>query len=121
MTQSARFSPPNSLILVLDPRSGEAPSTVSNESVVATSSGLAIGTLAEMDGETEVNLGGSDLLPKDGSVTLRWEGTLETTGRLAVLSVYSDVLIAVDAEPLTRIEIWTNDPDEPDLIWVSVT
>lgn len=86
MTESVRLAPPNNLILVLDPDSGELPETVGRESVAASASAIAIDTLAEFDGETTINLGTPEELPDDSSLALRWTGTLATSGRLAVLT-----------------------------------
>lgn len=120
MIESARIAAPNGLLLVLDPSSGVLPETLGGESIVATSSALAIGTVAEFDGETEVHLGARGDRPEDPSLVLRWEGSLETSGRLGVLTIYNDVLIESAAPTVAQVEVWTNDPVEPDVIWVAM-
>lgn len=98
MTTAVRVSPPNGLLLVLDPRTGVLPGTLAGSAIASTPSGLAIGTLSEFDGETEVTLGSVEDLPNDPTLSLAWEGDLETSGRLGVLTIYNDALIEVDAE-----------------------
>lgn len=120
MTETIRVAPPNGLLLVLDPSTGVLPETLSGESIAATSSALAIGTLTEVDGDTEVNLGARGDVPGGPALSLRWEGDLETTGRLGVLTIHNDVLIERATPSVVRVEVWTNDPDEPDVIWVVV-
>lgn len=121
MTQTMRLSPPNSLLLVLDPRTGVLPEIMAGETISATSSGLAIGTMAEFDGETEVSLGDVQDLPGDLGLVLRWDGTLETSGRLGVLTIDNEILIDAEAAPVAGVQIWTNDADEPDVIWVAIS
>jgi len=106
--------------LVLDPASGVLPETLGGASIVASTSSLAVGTLAEFDGETEVTIARSGAAPSDPSLTLRWEGALETSGRIAVLTIYNDVVIESGAPPIAYVQVWTNDPDEPDVIWVAI-
>jgi hypothetical protein len=116
---TVRISPPNGLLLILDPRTGVLPDTLAGSAVASTPSSLAIGTLSEFDGETEVTLARTDDVPNDPTLSLAWEGDLETSGRLGVLTIYNEALIEVDADSTVRIQIWTNDPTEPDRIWVA--
>jgi hypothetical protein len=118
---TARLAPPNSLLLALDPRTGELPPSLAGQSIAATSSGLAIGTLAEVDGETEVHLADATEIPERPNLDLRWDGTLTTRGRLGVLTIYNQVLMEMDVGEIVRVQIWTNDPVEPDVIWVATT
>jgi hypothetical protein len=94
---------------------------MAGEAVAATSSGLAVGTLAEFDGETEVNLGDVGDLPQGLGLVLRWDGSLETSGFLGVLTIYNQVLMETPAAPLANVQIWTNDDNEPDVVWVAVS
>lgn len=117
---SIRVSPPNGVVLVLDPRTGVLPQTLEGKAIASTPSGLAIGTLSEFDGETEVTLGRLVDLPNDPALSLAWQGELETNGRLGVLSAHNEVLVEVDADTRARIQVWTNDPTEPDRVWVAL-
>jgi hypothetical protein len=117
---SVRLAPPNSLLLVLDPRSGVLPLSMDGSSVASTDSGLAVGTVAEQDGETTVWLGRSRDLPVDRSLSLAWTGSLRTTGRVAILTVYNEVVVEIAAPPVATVQVWTNDPVEPDVVCVTV-
>lgn len=116
---STRLSPPNSLLLVLDPRTGELPDTLAGAPIAATSSGIAVGTLTEIDGETEVHLSDSVGTPEDSDLVMRWEGELVTAGRLGILTIDSDVLMELEVGETVNVQIWTNDAAEPNIIWVT--
>ncbi|MBW9214980.1 hypothetical protein KV102_09005 [Mumia sp. zg.B53] len=118
MSQVVQISVPNSLILVLDPDTGELPDSLGGGSVVASPTGIAIGTLSEFDGETAVHLASALELPSERDLALRWNGALSTSGRIGVLNVYNEVLMEATASQQTEVAIWTNDPVEPDEIWV---
>lgn len=118
---TARLAPPNSLLLVLDPRTGELPDTLAGAPIASTSSALAISTLMELDGETEVHLANTPDIPEQMELAKRWEGRLTTTGTLGVLTVHNEVLIQLDVGESAGVQVWTNDPSEPDVIWVLVT
>ena len=117
---AVRLAPPNSLLLVLDPRSGVLPQSMTRHLVASTESGLAIGTVAEQDGETEVWLGLSRNLPVDPRLSLVWTGSLRTTGRLAILTVYDELVLETRARRVAEVQVWTNDPAEPDVVCVAV-
>lgn len=120
MIETVRVAAPNGLLLILDPASGVLPESLGGASVAATASGLAVGALAEFDGETEVCVGDRSDLPTDRSLELRWEGELETSGRLGVLTVYNEILLERASASVAHVEVWTNDLDEPDLVWVAI-
>lgn len=116
---TARLAPPNSLLLVLDPRTGELPTSLAGTPIATTSSGLAIGTLAEVDGETEVHLVDAAEAREPSQLAMRWDGVLTTTGRLGILTIYNEVLLEMDVGDLVRVQVWTNDSVEPDVIWIA--
>lgn len=118
---TAQLAPPNSLLLVLDPRTGELPATLAGAPIASTSSALAIGTLMELDGETQVHLADTLEIPEQMDLAKRWEGTLTTNGALGVLTVHNEVLIELDVGERVYVQVWTNDPIEPDVIWVAAT
>lgn len=118
MSQVVHLSPPNSLILVLDPDSGALPETLSGSSVAATPTGIAIGTLNEFDGEVTVHLASPAELPTDSELALRWTGTLGTSGRIGILNVYNEVLLEAPARELSDVAIWTDASEEPTQVWV---
>jgi hypothetical protein len=121
MTQSVQISPPNSLILVLDPDTGALPDSLGGNSIAASPSGLAIGTLNEFDGQTTVNLATPSELPSDQGLSMRWQGAVSTSGRIGILNVHSEVLLEASSPESANVAIWTNDPNEPSVIWVLVS
>lgn len=119
--QHVSTSPRNGLILVMDPDHGELPDHYDGtEFLVATDTTLIIETLAEFDGETSIHLVAESDVPRDGTVTLRWEGTLRTTGRLAVLNVLLEVLLETSASETTPVQVWTDDDHEPEDIYLAL-
>jgi len=118
---TARVAVPNSLLLVLDPCVGELPDTMAGTAIAASPSGIALGTLLEIDGETEIHLTDAADIPVDSDLVVRWDGTRSTSGRLGVLTIYNNVLIEMDVGQKVRVRIWTNDATEPDVIWSAAT
>ena len=118
MSVSARIAPPNSLLLVSDERGGEIPQSQAGALLTFTSSCIAIGSLCEIDGETEITLGQADEVDPGGEP--HFEGSLETpTRRLAVRTVLGDTVLEVWVPDLrTSLRIWVNDSAEPDKIVV---
>lgn len=120
MVDSTRTAPPNSLVLVMDPQGGEIPGSMNQSLISATNSCIAIGCLAEDDGETEILLGlGSDMDPGERPV---FEGRVATPSRkISVKTVLGGILLesAVPAAE-TRIRVWANDSAEPDRIMIGI-
>jgi hypothetical protein len=107
-------SPPNSLVLIGD-ASGDLPDTMGDDLVSATANVVAVGTLAETDGKTQIRVietGSSEHRPPK----LVFEGVLQVpSGRLTVQSVLGEVYAERPiARGRTRVEIWVNDDREPD-------
>ncbi len=75
----------------------------------------------ELDGETEVHLANTPEIPSQMGLAKRCEGTLNTSGALGVLTVQNEVLIELDVGASVHVQVWTNDPIEPDVIWVAAT
>ncbi len=118
---STKISPPNSLVLVMDPSIGQIPDSMSGSLVASTSTCIAIGTLSEHDGVTHVSLSDSpDVAP---NVSPTFDGVLETPGnRIAVCSVLDEVILENKVTTSrTRVRIWANDPMEPSEIHIVVT
>lgn len=107
----------------MDPSTGEIPDSMSGTSVAATPSCVAVGTLAELDGETTVVLTDGEDSEDVGTATLLvFEGVLQTPrGLLAVCTVDLERVIetTVDA-PSTRIRIQADDVAEPDRIVIFI-
>lgn len=121
MSSLIQTAVPNSLVLVLDPDTGELPTSLDGRSIAASSTCVAVGAVSEFDGETTVCIGVPSELPRNEGLVLRWEGRLGTSGRIGILNIYNEVLLEVPAPEAACVAIWTNDPDEPDKIWVLVS
>jgi hypothetical protein len=103
--------PPNSLILIGDPR-GEAPPSIGTQLVAATASCIAVGTGSDVDGVTRIRLldSATNLPPH-----LAFNGAVElSSGILTVRSVLGvTYLERAIAQPKVPIQIWVNDSSEP--------
>lgn len=113
----ASLSPPHSVVLILDPAVGEPPESMAGEAVAASGSCVAVGTLSEADGPTRIVLG-DVVTAEDEPLGLRWTGEIETRGTVAVTTVLGDVVLRAESPSRIRLEVWTNDVSEPDLIYV---
>jgi len=109
---------PNSLVLIGDP-TGDVPETLGGGLVRATGKAVAVGTRAEVAGETRIRVidAGS---PEHRPPIRAFEGMLEApSGRLTIESVDGETY---GEHPIprgeTRVEIWVNDDREPDEICV---
>lgn len=110
--------PPNSVILVGDPR-GEIPRTMAGQLVAATSTRLAVGTRVDAGGETHLLVTDES---GDHPPHLAFGGVLLTQGhRMTVTSVVGDTYVdqRVEADR-TNIEVWVDDPVEPESIAILV-
>jgi hypothetical protein len=113
----AKLSPPNSILFISDPTLREEVPELSRELVNATSTCIAVGTLAEIDGETTVRLAKAITSPEGQLV---FSGEIETPGLRIAIS-RSDRICVVEhavARRLTHVKVWANHPREPDLILV---
>lgn len=120
MRQTVTAAPRNSVILVMDRSVGVIPETMSGELVSATPTCVAVGTLSEHDGETSISL--SDEVPSDLGATPKFDGVLRTPSRtLSVCSVLEEVFLETRVpSDETRVQIWANDPSEPDAVAIVV-
>lgn len=118
---STKLSPPNSMVLIAD-RRGEidVPDAMPRSRIAATSSCIAIGCKAEMDGETEITMGAAlEIDPGDRPV---FDGILATPSRaVAVWTVeWNSILDAPVPTLQTRVRVWSNHPREPDKLIVGL-
>ncbi len=111
-----RVKPPNSVVLIGDPR-GEPPASMGNGLIAATRSCVALGTLSEAEGATRIRLVDSS---GDLPLQLAFEGALRTPNRiLAVRNVLGETYLEMwVSKPATNIQIWVNDTSEPDDICI---
>jgi hypothetical protein len=121
MTESAKAAPPNSIVLIEDPRGGEVPTTITKgELIAATESCLAVGCQSFVDGETRFTLG--RVPDVDPGTKPAFDGLLKTpTRQVAVRSVLGETILQASvAQDLTNIVVWVNHPTEPDEVVVGV-
>lgn len=118
MTRTVRVAPPNSLIFLCDEGGGVVPEFVANKLVLATSSAVSVGCLAEMDGETEITLGPTGDVDTRGLKV--FDDVLETpTRRIVVETSEGEILLREDvSSDRVHVGIWVNRYVEPDKIVV---
>jgi hypothetical protein len=111
------LSPPHSLIFINDPTFPvDVPGGIGAGLVCATDSCVAVGTLAEMDGETTIRLANDFAAPRGEIV---FEGAIKTPGGLvAVNTTEAEELISIPVGDEAQITVWANDASEPDLILI---
>jgi hypothetical protein len=112
MSQTISISPKNSVVLVMDRLAGEIPSEI--EGIVScTNSCVAIGTLAEIDGVTNISF----LLNayEVQQAKLLFQGLVSTPNKkLSVCAVDLDEVMTISVNYLsTKVEIYANDEYEP--------
>jgi hypothetical protein len=86
--------------------------------IAATSSCVTVGTLMELDGETEVRLSGRPEFTPTDDLALAWSGTIATAGTLEVQTSAGRTLLTMPWQSPEHpvVHLWTNDDREPDLI-----
>ncbi len=121
MITSKRIAPPNSVILIEDPSGGEIPASMNQSVIAATDSCIAVGCLAEDDGETEIILGLSGEV-SDGDQPA-FDGLVKTPSRKVAVRTVHGVTVLETAVPKSeaRVQVWVNDTREPDRITVAVS
>jgi hypothetical protein len=114
----------NSVLLIMDAEAGQPPESMSGSLVVSNSSCIAVGTLAEMDGETVVVLTDERFLTEMYS-NLReiFRGSLATPAKeLSVCSIQLRPLLTLRVpKAQTALRVYANDESEPNQILVEVT
>jgi hypothetical protein len=123
MIRDVSFSPPNSLILLMDHTSGQPPESMYGQLVAATDSCVAIGTRAEQDGETHVVLSDNFGPLRISSRHMVFDGMIRvSSGELSVVDAMNRVVICIPVLGVTnlRLRIWVNDLNEPDEIAILV-
>jgi hypothetical protein len=119
----ATVTPSNSLVLIMDPATVEIPASMGGHPVVATPSCVAVGTLAEHEGPTEVRIFDSMTAQNESLPALEVvDTTLYCNSRKLVVG---DVLGETYFEWLlhtadVRVRVYTNHSTEPDEIAIVV-
>ncbi|HEY1735857.1 MAG TPA: hypothetical protein VGG12_04360 [Methylovirgula sp.] len=120
MIEFARLSPPYSVVMIADISGGDIPKLARGTEIAASDSCIAIGTLSEIDGETEFRLGMRGEV--DPGTSPSFLGRIKTPSRkLAIFAVPGEIILQTQVlQTETAIYIWTNRPSEPDQVIVGV-
>ena len=120
MNKSIAIRPPNSLILIMDYVFGEIPVAMNeNDALVSSSAScIAVGTLAEFDGETTITL--ANVAQDFVGLENVFRGVLNTPSKqLSICNVKNEMLLFLsDLTERTNVQVFVNDLSEPDQILV---
>lgn len=115
MNQEVLVRPPNSLVLVGD-RHGEVPASFGDKLIAASPSCIAVGTRSEVDGATRIRLSEECL---SSTSQLAFEGVIDVpSGELLVQNILGETYLRMPAGPRATIQIWVNNPNEPDEVCI---
>jgi hypothetical protein len=123
MIMTASLRPPNSLLFVMDIRTGEVPETMDGRLVVSTPSCIVIGTLMAADGETSVTLTDDKASVIEGSGLQRvFSGVLATPKKeVHVCTVLLQPVAKISVSSTqSNVEVWANSEVEPNRVCVLV-
>jgi hypothetical protein len=116
------ISPRNSLVLILDPRHGSIPESMSGALLASTESCVAVGTIMEHDGPAHLVLCNdlSELVSKE--MLLIFEGQIETPHQeICICDISMERLLSLKTGTSeSHVRILVNDASEPDEIRVLV-
>lgn len=116
MELATKLRIPNAVALIVDFGGGDIPKSMAGALVSTTPSCIAVGCRSDIDGETSFVL--SDLELVNQSQQPVFSGVLETLSRRLTLRTVSGEIFLETPVPrfLTEINMWANDPVEPDQI-----
>ena len=117
---SVKMAPPNSVILVSDLAGGEVPQSMNGQAISRTDTCVAVGCLAENDGDTEITLG--YLRDLDRHDPPAFEGTIYSKNKkLSVQTVFGSILMALSvSNEFVKVKVWINDAYEPDIVVIAI-
>jgi hypothetical protein len=113
---------PNSVLLVMDFKSGELPESMRGKLIAVSKTCVAVGTLAEDSGETHLVLADQLEEVDQANMHIAFDGRIGvTSGEVSLVSARNEKLRAL---PVTstdvRVRVFVNDDTEPDRITVVV-
>lgn len=122
MTKSARVSPPNSIVLLVDREAAEIPESLGDELVSNTDTCAVIGTFNASDGDTLITLTNEKPINRQLEY-VAFTGELQfPSGRASVCTVDDEVLLEVPVPGnVAFVTILANDRSEPSEILVCVS
>jgi hypothetical protein len=120
MRKSIKTAPANSIFFLEDAGGGGRYPEIDQRypRIWSTESCIIIGTLAFMDGETELTLSDEGVAP---GVPV-FDGVLETPSKVieASTSENETLMLCEVARDSTRVRVWTDHPSEPKHIFVAL-
>ena len=120
MPVSSRVPIPNALMLISDLGGGTAPDLMRDSLIASTSTCIAVGCMADGNGETEITLGAAqDVGLSQGPA---FEGELETPSHaIGVWTVLRKTILQVAVpRSSTKVRIWVNHSSEPDKVVIGL-
>lgn len=117
-----QVAPRNSVILVMDSRTGDIPNSMGSDLVVWTESCVAIGTKDETEGTTRVRVMDQEAAQNIGALPdlKMFDGRLQTPTRQLVLETVNGSLLTWGVSDSTHVSVHVNNSAEPDDIVVVV-
>ena len=122
MIHQVRIPVKNAVVLLMDRNEGEIPEFLDDRIIASTATCIAVGTMAEIDGETLLVLSDEDAPVKsDPGLKLIFEGELRLPRKeLSLCTVLLESLLTISVvDTQSTVKIWANDDKEPDKIWVT--
>lgn len=118
--ETIRHAPPNSIVFISDIDGGEPPEHLDNALVHYSGSCVSVGCFLEIDGTTEISLGGAAEFTLSSAFHLAFDGMIATPSRKLIISDL-DTVGLIDADVLdqnSRVRIWVNDLAMPNRVIV---
>lgn len=123
MIADTTIRPPNSLLFVMDTKSGDIPEAINGKLVVSTSSCVVVCTLTAADGETSVVLTDERSCVSSATGMRKvFDGVVATPrGMIEICTVLLRPILTLAApNTQSKVEIWANADIEPDRLCVLI-
>jgi|HubBroStandDraft_6_1064221.scaffolds.fasta_scaffold929100_1 hypothetical protein len=118
MKSEITVAPPNSIIFVMDFKSGKLPKSFDGGLIATSPSSVVIGTYPEPDGKTTIILTDDPSKEIGPADMLAFDGTIEVAGSdLSVVTAYDDILLSMPTKmENVRLRVWVDHPECPSRI-----
>lgn len=116
MTREVTVTPPNSVVLVMDSQGGQIPESMGGNMVSATSSCVAIGTLEESEGPTQIRIVDASTAKDEELPTLEVIDAMlaAPSGLIIVRSVLGERYVEWPLDrPEARVRVYVSHSVEP--------
>ena len=115
-------SPPNAILFVLDPTNKNAvvPPYIDGEIVAVTDTCVSVGTQADVDGEVEISMSLSGVVPIDLNKVLS-RNILVPGGKIAVVTSEFQKVLELDVPAGSAyVSIWVDDLRNPARVFINI-